>query len=108
MYKQDLPLNNQQWLICHKTQTNQLSSGGEVSVLEISIMLSPPSLSLLRGQLKGGVVVPDKAPSKAHKGMFDLLTVCQQMTDLNSIVFHSNSRNHLTVQIKLLVLDSNT
>ena len=24
MYKTDLALNNQQWLICHKTQTNQI------------------------------------------------------------------------------------
>ena len=23
MYKEDLALNNQQWLICHKTQPNQ-------------------------------------------------------------------------------------
>ena len=23
MYKEDLPLNNLQWLICHKTQPNQ-------------------------------------------------------------------------------------
>ena len=26
MYKQDLALNNQQWLICHKTQPNQTKS----------------------------------------------------------------------------------
>ena len=26
MYKEDLALNNQQWLICHKTQTNYLFS----------------------------------------------------------------------------------
>ena len=24
MYKEDLVLNNQQWLICHKTQPNQI------------------------------------------------------------------------------------
>ena len=24
MYKEDLALNNQKWLICHKTQTNQI------------------------------------------------------------------------------------
>ena len=24
MYKEDLGLNNQQWLICHKTQQNQI------------------------------------------------------------------------------------
>ena len=24
MYKEDLELNNLQWLICHKTQTNQI------------------------------------------------------------------------------------
>ena len=24
MYKEDLALNNQQWLICHKTQPNQI------------------------------------------------------------------------------------
>ena len=24
-YKQDLALNNQQWLICHKTQSNQIT-----------------------------------------------------------------------------------
>ena len=26
MYKEDLALNNQQWLICHKTQPNQIIS----------------------------------------------------------------------------------
>ena len=25
MYKQDLAINNQQWLICNKTQPNQIS-----------------------------------------------------------------------------------
>ena len=25
MYKKDLTLNNQQWLICHKTQPNQIT-----------------------------------------------------------------------------------
>ena len=24
MYKEDLALNNQKWLICHKTQSNQI------------------------------------------------------------------------------------
>ena len=27
MYKEDLALNNQQWLICHKTQQNQIYIG---------------------------------------------------------------------------------
>ena len=27
MYKEDLALNNLQWLICHKTQLNQFNKG---------------------------------------------------------------------------------
>ena len=30
MYQEDLTLNNQQWLICHKTQPNQIISGGRI------------------------------------------------------------------------------
>ena len=29
MYKEDLTLNNQQWLICHKTQPNQIKLNSE-------------------------------------------------------------------------------
>ena len=37
MYRDDLALNNRQWLICHKTQTNQtkpliLHAGGSIGI----------------------------------------------------------------------------
>ena len=34
MYKQDLALNNQQWLICHKTKQNQIDRFVRVKVVE--------------------------------------------------------------------------
>ena len=33
MYKEDLALNNLQWLICHKTQPNQTSVYFKVAIL---------------------------------------------------------------------------
>ena len=33
MYKQDLVLNNQQWLMCHKTQPNQIKSNARIANL---------------------------------------------------------------------------
>ena len=32
MYKEDLALNNLQWLICHKTQPNQIIYIGYISI----------------------------------------------------------------------------
>ena len=41
MYKEDLALNNQQWLICHKTKPNQT----KIPPLFYSLFLSVSSLT---------------------------------------------------------------
>ena len=45
MYKEDLPLNNLQWLMCHKTQPNQIiytsSSSCRAGRTDIPDPLSP-------------------------------------------------------------------
>ena len=49
MYKEDLTLNNQQWLIFHKTQPNQIST-------HLIILYSQTTLSKILGTC-GGVMV---------------------------------------------------
>ena len=73
MYKEDLALNNLQWLICHKTKTNphhhkypgydSKLSDSKVPVLEPLVMLSTPSMPLLFGQLWPTFVVPIRVSS---------------------------------------------
>ena len=35
MYKEDLTLNNLQWLICHKTQRNQIKFTSDINIYAI-------------------------------------------------------------------------
>ena len=55
MYKQDLALNNLQWLICHKTQPNQTKSimftfGGARGVMVIVTGYGHGDTSSIPGQ----------------------------------------------------------
>ena len=36
MYEKDLALNDQQWLICHKTKQNQTNSEGNPTLKSVS------------------------------------------------------------------------
>ena len=36
MYKQELVLNNQQWLICHKTQPNQTKPNQTLLAIQLT------------------------------------------------------------------------
>ena len=50
MYKQDLGLNNLQWLICHKTQPNQI-----IYIQYIYIPTPPTRAGVTQGQFLSGV-----------------------------------------------------
>ena len=53
---------------------------GEAPVLVFWRMQSSSSLSLLPGLLWPGVVAPERFLSMGQIELFDILTVCQQMT----------------------------
>ena len=57
-------------------------SDGKAPVLELWGMGSTPSLPLLPGPLWPGVVVPYRVLSMGHIELFNHLTVCKQMTDI--------------------------
>ena len=55
---------------------------GEASVLELWGMWSISSLSLFQGPIRTGVVVSVRIPSMGQIELFNHLTVCIQMTDV--------------------------
>ena len=79
MYKENLTLNNLQWLICHRTKPNTCfsaegdnecseyvikQSDGEVPVmLELWGVQCTPTLLSLQGLLWTGVIAPDRVLS---------------------------------------------
>ena len=59
-----------------------MSSGCETPVVEFRIMWLIPSLSLLLGPPQPGVAVPDRVPSMGQIELFNHLTECKQITDV--------------------------
>ena len=55
-------------------------SDGKAPALELSEMWSTPSLPLLPGPLWPGVVETDRVLSMGQIELFDIHTVCRQMT----------------------------
>ena len=56
-------------------------SDGKVPVLKLWVIWSTPSLSLLSGPLWSGVDEPDRVLSMSHIELFDIWTVCKQLTN---------------------------
>ena len=70
-------------------------SDGEASVLEIWGMWSTPSFLLLPGPLWARMVVPTRIPFMGQLELFNHLNVYKQMTDVELLMLHSNTWNHL-------------
>ena len=62
---------------------NTKPSDGEVLVLDRWGMRSTSCLPLLLGSLLPGVIVPFRVPSIGQMELFNHLSLCEQMTDVN-------------------------
>ena len=93
MYKEDLVLNNLQWLVCHKTKLNHIYKQADPKFLKVSYSDTRPNKGIIKCHINNYLCLPDISTKMKKNSFFSFSTFSFHLFLLSFIFQLSLSSN---------------